>query len=241
MTSRTLSGFLTTAGSLIFALGLFSCAHAPVTEGYSSEDLLALACAPGKNVAGVKGTVDMKLASPDASGRFPATVRVNAADGLKVEVNNLIGGVEAVIEVRGGQYSVKVPNHPEKSSSGKGSWGGIPLMWANELFLGRIPCPATSDAGRLNFEIGSESTVGVRVRPGGAKGVEDYYLYRFKSVKGKPWPQSLRWERTVNGRTGGVIFAFDDPDDTSGSPLRWEARSGSGEVKVRWKDRETLR
>ncbi len=232
---------LTTAGSLILALGLSSCSHAPVTEGYSSEDLLALACAPGKEIIGIKGTVDMKVTSPDASGRFPATVRANATEGLKVEVNNLIGGVEAIIEVRGGQYAVKVPGRPEKSSSGKGTWGGIPLIWANELFLGRIPCPAASDAGRLNFEIGSESTVGVRVRPGGAKGIEDFYLFHFTSVKGKPWPQSLRWERTVNGRTGGVLFAFDDPDEATGSPLRWEARSGSGEVKVRWKDREPLR
>jgi hypothetical protein len=64
---------------------------------------------------------------------------------------------------------------------------------------------------------------------------EEKFIYSFRSWGGKAWPEKLHWER--NGGAG-VDFKFDDPEDKTASPRKWEAKSVQGEVKVRWRDRE---
>src|SRR6185295_4308335 len=97
----------------LVAITLFSCATPQVTET-DPHKLLAEACAPGVSIKGVTGGVAMKAASKEASGQFPATVDARSPGWLKLEIQNLIGGTEAVISVQNRTYKIEVPGKPER-------------------------------------------------------------------------------------------------------------------------------
>jgi hypothetical protein len=217
-------------GFLLFVVG---CSHGP-SQTESPDALLNYACRPGSTVETVKGTVWMKAQSKDASGQFPASVEAKAPDHLKVEAINLLGAVQAVITVDGKSYSVQVPTKKglKQREQGLNSWSGIPLQWATDLFLGRIPCPNSAKQ-----DISVTSAGDLKISTGGASSEDpETFLYHFKAVDGHPWPETLHWERT-GPFANQVDFKFDNPDPKSQSPKNWEAKSAQGEVKVRWRDR----
>jgi outer membrane lipoprotein-sorting protein len=219
-------------GLLLFVVG---CAHAPSQTHQSPDALLNYACSPGSSVQTVKGTVWMKAQSKDASGQFPASVKAKAPDHLKVEAINLLGATQAVITVDGKSYSVQVPTKSglKQREQGLNSWSGIPLQWATDLFLGRIPCPSSA---KQDIEITDKGDL--KITTGASQASEDpeTFIYHFKSVGGHAWPETLHWERK-GPFANQVDFQFDDPDTKSLSPKKWEAKSAQGEVKVRWRDR----
>ena len=212
---------------------LGACAHLPVEKGEKPDALLADACRPGSTILSLKGSIWMKLDSKEAKGQFPADVSAHVPDQVTLEVTNLIGSREALILVNQGKYSVEVPSKdggPSRKSGGQGSWGGIPLQWASDLFLGRIPCPKAS-AATLKINVGENGDL---VAEGGG----ERFVYHFRSWAGRAWPESLHWENLAQPGLS-VDFKFDDPEDKTGAPKKWEAKSSRGEVKVRWKDLQT--
>ena len=217
---------------------LWGCAHTPVGLGNAKDAkaLLVQACFPGRQVQEVKGSVWLKAKSKEASGQFPASVLARNPDSLRLEVTNLIGGTEALISIQAQKYSIKVPNREERSEKGYGSWGGIPLHWATELFLGRIPCPAHPDSDEVLSSVDEHGGLRLEI-PASVQGDAETYFYQFRSWGGKPWPESLHWERK-GALAVAVDFKFDDPEDGTRSPKKWEAKSAQGEVKARWKERE---
>jgi hypothetical protein len=193
--------------------------------------------APGASVHVLTGSVWMKAKSPEASGQFPATVKVTGSDRLEMEVTNLLGGPEATIKVNGASFEIRASGKgrggKDRVQTGTDTWAGIPLRWAPDLFLGRVPCP--EDSVRASAQI--------RMNEGGELVIEtpgERYTYGYRSWAGAPWPEKLTWRRT-SGAATEVAFEFDQPDDKTGSPAKWEARSSRGEVKVRWKDRDVKR
>lgn len=170
----------------------------------------------------------MRLDSKEAKGQFPASVDAAAPDQVTLEVTNLLGSREALIQVHRGSYSVDMPNQSggtARRAEGSGSWGGIPLQWASELFLGRIPCPSQKHSKSLKLE----------VTPGGeliATSGAERFVYHFRRWAGHAWAETLQWKKGAST----VDFKFDEPDDKSGSPRKWEAKSPRGVVKVRWRD-----
>ena len=171
----------------------------------------------------------MNLNSKEAKGSFPAQVKATAPDHVILEVTNLLGGREALIQVADGQYSVDVPSkkgQAARKTTGSGSWGGIPLRWASDLFLGRVPCP--NQAHPLNLRVEDSGDLV-------AEGDGERFVYHFRKWAGKAWAESLHWEK-LNQPSLAVDFKFDDPEDKSGAPKKWEAKSSRGEVKVRWRD-----
>ena len=237
--------------ALLPALMIFAgvgCARAPVItekEVLDPKALLAEVCGergPGAGVAKVKGSAWLKVSSKEASGRFPAHVLVEAPDKLVLEVVNLVGGTEALIHVDGRRYLIEVPaqkGREKQKQEGTHSWGGIPLQFATELFLGRIPCPpaaALQDARLVTAaadELRVETQASLDREP-------EIFRYSFRAWEGRPWPQALRWERRGTAPTS-VDLEFDQPEKNTGSPKRWGAKSPSGEVSVRWRDREVAR
>ncbi|MGK5089583.1 hypothetical protein WDW86_18685 [Bdellovibrionota bacterium FG-2] len=200
------------------------------------------ACSLGRTTKGVKGSVWLKAKSKEASGQFPANVEAKAtAEGseLRLEVTNLLGGTEALISVKNQTYRIEVPAQNKVLEQGQVSWGGIPLRWATELFLGRIPCPSGSaESADSKVEIDSTGRLDVSI-PRTLEGDAERFIYSFRSWAGRPWPEALKWER--KGSIPLVVeFTFDDPEDRTAIPRKWEAKSARGEVKVRWKDREIL-
>src|SRR5262245_34979062 len=122
-----------------------SCTTGPAGRGQSADALLEDACRFGKSTDRLEGSVWMSLKSKDTKGQFPASVSAKAPDSVSLEVTNLLGGREALILVNRGSYSIEIPNKDggeARKTEGYASWGGIPLRWASELFLGRIPCPS---------------------------------------------------------------------------------------------------
>src|SRR6185312_11794511 len=128
---------------LVPVVAAVGCAH-PVKKvgmGLEPKLLLAKACAPGAALKAVTGSVRMSVKSRDASGQFPASVQAGP-EHLYLEITNPLGGTEATIQIDGNRYTIDTTKQKHGGvRGGEGSWGGIPLRWATELFLGRIPCP----------------------------------------------------------------------------------------------------
>jgi hypothetical protein len=232
---------------VIFAgSGMPSCAHMQVSNTESPESLLKEACSLGATNQAVRGSVWMTLDSKDAKGRFPATVEAQAPDRVTIEVTNLIGSREALIQVNQGSYSVDIPDREtgkSRRADGVGAWGGIPLRWASELFLGRIPCPSREQQSSLGTPGGAPGRITVHMTNTGellAETPVEKFVYRFRQYAGKPWPEALHWERMgehLREHQGETVdFKFDSPDDKTGTPKKWEAKSSLGEVKLRWSD-----
>lgn len=227
--------------SLLFLFsGLFlsSCATTrSVTSKYTPQELYAFACQSGKTIESVQGQVWMKLKSSEISGQFPANVLVNAPDQLELEVTNFLGGTEAAIFITRDSYEIKnLRGKSEKQKVGTQTWGGIPLKWATGLFLGRIPCPTLSASAHLSIE--SDGDLNIRIGDSGKPGAQTF-VYSFRDVEGKPWPDSLHWEALSS--MGIVDFEFEDPEKETFSPKKWTARSPRGEVKVRWRERSIFK
>ena len=234
-----LRGFFTTVG-VTFVVG---CAQNAVNvKSVTPQDpkvLLQQACEPGKSVQKVKGSVWLKAKSTEASGQFPAMVEAEEPGHLRMEVTNLLGGTEAIISVEGRAFTIDVPHHQGRNQKGTNSWGGIPLEWANSLFLGRVPCPSAASLSEATVEVTKEGDLVVNTKPSLEREAERY-VYGFRSWSGQPWAESLHWERKSELALS-VDFKFDDPEDHTRSPRKWEAKSSQGEVKVRWKNRDLLR
>jgi hypothetical protein len=224
-------------GSIIFACALFisGCASAPrVKKGFTPQELLAVACATGKETTSVSGHVWLKIDSKEVSGQYPADVSVVSPSEMKIEITNIFGGTEALIAINGKFFEVsRGTQQNSRKEKGYGSWSGIPLAWATDLFLGRIPCP--DSARKWKLDMGKEGEL--LVETGGPEAVApEKYVYRFRDIQGKPWPDSLKWE-IMGTRKNAVDFSFEDPDEKSHSPLKWEAQSSEGRLRVRWRDR----
>lgn len=176
----------------------------------------------------------MKVSSDDARGQFPANVLVQDPQQLDLEITNLLGGTEATVTVRGDKYRVVKGGKESRSWQGTGTWGGIPLRWASELFLGRFPCPAPQEQAKARVSIEGDDQLRVDVG-------SETYVYSVKEWSGKMWAFELEW--MTKGSPGGDLkFEFAEPEDVTGSPLDWTAKSSKGEVRVRWKkgQRETV-
>lgn len=228
-------------GGLVLVVSGSGCAHKAVTVGAETPEqlqaLLKMACKPSEKVTRVSGSVWLKAKSKEASGQFPATVFAESEKSrLKMEVTNLVGGVEAAIEITGDEYLIQGPKL-KAPMKGKQSWGGIPLEWAHALFMGKVPCAHRSEWVILKLESPSDGQLTVRRPVSGLKNHEEIFEYRFKKWGEEYWPEHLIWSRTGEGKETRVEFKFDDPEEGTGAPKRWEAKSAMGEVKVRWKDR----
>lgn len=213
-----------------------SCSTVPKGAAGDPKALLSQACAPGKGTTGVTGSVWLKAASKEAKGQFPAAVNAQSPATLRLEITNLVGGTEAVITVEGQRYAIQVPGKNQRSEQGQGSWGGIPLRWSTELFLGRVPCPNPGELEGADVAVDEDGVLTVETRSS-LQGQGEKFVYRFRSWNGGRWPVSLHWEKKGPLATS-VEFKFDDPEDRTASPRKWEAKSSQGEVKVRWRDRD---
>src|SRR5262249_16209508 len=147
-------------------------------------------------------------------------VKATAPDSLVLEVTNLLGATQAVITVQGPHYTITVPDKAgnTKKREGAGSWGGIPLKWASDLFLGKIPCPSSAALTSARLSVNSDKQLVAEV------GSAEKFIYGFREWGGKAWPESLHWERGGHA----VDFKFDDPEDRTHSPRKWEAKSAQG-------------
>ncbi|MGE0616990.1 MAG: hypothetical protein AB7P04_15270 [Bacteriovoracia bacterium] len=212
-----------------FACGLLllsGCAHTPLKEQGNAQLLFERACEPGRQLKSASGQLWIQASSPEASGKFPASAKAVVPGQLDMEVTNLLGGTEAHIRVRGNVFELNVPKEPERSRRGQDHWGGIPLRWATDLFIGRVPCPPAGAKTKLEAD-GADGLV--------AEYEGERFVYRFREYAGKAWPERLEWVDTATGRA--VKFEFFNPEPETRSPLQWEAISELGQVKTRWRSR----
>ncbi|MDR3606689.1 MAG: hypothetical protein P4M08_04820 [Oligoflexia bacterium] len=217
---------------------LNGCAHVEKAEGLrakiDADSLLAQTCSIGRSVSEAKGVVLMKVKSREASGQLNGDVRAQAPDTVELEILQPLGGVWATIRVQGPNYSVDVSGKPDQGRKGHRVWAGIPLRFATDLFLGRIPCPPTGS--RADAQINSENELVVK---GGGPNSSGTFIYRFRVHEGSFWPESLHWELGLQGDGPvAVDFKFDEPEAVTRSPLRWEAHSDRGEIKLHWRHRD---
>ncbi|MCC7442343.1 MAG: hypothetical protein IT285_11960 [Bdellovibrionales bacterium] len=211
------------------------CATAPRVRGAAGVTLERL-CEGGITTSGaVEGAIWLKAKSKEASGQFPADVRAEPSM-LQLEVTNLIGETQARINVKGDAYRIEVPGREAQNQSGQSAWGGIPLRWAQRLFLGGFPCPSLPLGSGASARLEVDDQLVVEVREGG--GAEEF-AFVLKQWGGAPWAKELTWvRREGNAVVARVQFTFDRPDEISGAPLRWAAVSDQGSVDVRWRRRK---
>jgi len=217
-------------------IGLMTgCAHLSEHQKRDPQYLLGQACFAGSMVKKASGSVWIKAKSPETSGQFPADVLAQAPSTLKMEVTNLLGGTEATIVISGDQMVIdslhKKPG--ETAVERQGSWAGIPLRWAVDLFLGRLPCPPEG------AQLRSPGDDVLMAQTSSVDGHTETYEFHLRDYAGGLIAESLIWSQA--GQNGSslnrVEFHFYDPEDHTQSPKRWEAVSTRGEVKVRWRDR----
>ncbi len=226
---------ITVSAGCIALLG--GCASAKKVNERDPAELLAEICSVGTQNQIVHGSLWMKAESVEANGQFPADVRMDSPTELRMEVTNLLGGTEAVIEVHGNQYSVKTPNQKQGEQKGNGSWGGIPLSWSTALVLGRFPCPTAEQRKLAKIEALDAEVLSVSI-PAKLGQDAEKFRYKLRSWAGKLWPFQIEWEKV--GPFGNTVsFDFEDPEDGTRVPRRWSARSKAGSVKVRWKSRSS--
>jgi hypothetical protein len=198
---------------------------------YSPAELAQYACDPGKNIQSVNGHLWIKADSKEVSGQFPADIQATSTQQLKMVVTNLLGGTLGVISISGNHYEIiEGSGLKGKKAEGSGSWGGIPLRWASDLFLGKIPCPSITALNQYKLSTTLEDELVIESE-------DQKFVFRFKTHQGKPWPEALHWER-LKERVTSVDFSFSNPHEKTKSPQRWEAKSSLGAVKVRWRDQE---
>jgi hypothetical protein len=245
------------AGVLLLSFYLSACAQQRVRpQEHNPEGLARFACSPGSRLSEVQGSLWLKVQSSEASGQFPAQVNVSMASVSKgsasplgsnqgqaskrfhMEVNNLFGGVEATITLEQGRVWVKGKDQNAKPElRAHGTWSGIPLEWASDLVLGKIPCPEKGELKNLKFSLLEDGSLRIE-RPARLGYDAEVFLFKFRYWNGQPWPEELQWKR------GGpfaqaVDFKFADPEAETGSPLRWEAKSALGQMKLKWRERKT--
>lgn len=223
-----------TLSILLFIFLLPACSTPErVRGGYSPEALFNSVCAPGRSIQSVEGHLWLKAKSKEVSGQFPADVTASLPAQLRLEITNFLGGTEALILVDGQHYEIRRGNQ-EKESEGYGSWGGIPLRWATDLFLGKVPCPNPDKKWKLNVNKEGDLVV----ETGGPEAeTPERFTYQFREYHNQPWADHLVWEK-LGERNDSVEFKFDDPEDSTLSPKKWEAKSSAGSVKVRWRSRK---
>ena len=232
------------------ALAAAGCSSAPKANPLDPKYLKEQACKPGRDIKKVVGSLWMKIKStkPDEpNGQFPATVVAEASGHLRLEVSNLIGSTEASIKIDDETYQVDVPSSKKQkaqSAQGSKSWGGLPLKWGTDLFLGRIPCPAPVEMDKARVSLTQDGGLTIETA------TDELYEFHFKNVGGASWPESLHYEQKFpvemkvgsRGKPTVVLdFRFDDQETGTLSPRKWEAKSDQGEVKVRWRDRDVSR
>jgi hypothetical protein len=232
--SRSVSQLLIGVGLVFF---LCACATARKANERDPGELLEEVCSIGAQNQTVQGSLWLKADSAEAKGQFPADVKMDGPGNLRMEVTNMLGGTEAVIEVQGDRYSVKSPRQGASEQKGKGTWGGIPLSWASALVLGRMPCPTELQKKGAKIEALDAETLQVSVSAGLGRDAETF-RYKLRSWAGKLWPFQVEWEKL--GPFGNAVsFEFEDPEDGTRVPRRWSAKSKAGSVKVRWKSRSS--
>lgn len=213
---------------LILGLGsLLGCAgRTTISREQGLEAWRSLCLVPHATEQVVSGSVYLRARSFEdstQSGQFSADVRASRADGLRLQILNPLGGREA--EIRVTPEAVWINGKRSLGEKTSASWGGIPLRYALELFLGIPPCPKLAESA----EISVEDTDTLVARSG-----SETYRYRVKRWVNGYYPSWVQWQP----QTGAAIeFLFEDVDSAAHYAKKWEAKGASGEVKVKWRER----
>lgn len=206
------------------------CATLTPMEETRPEVLLREACELGSEIEAIEGSAWLDAHSKEASGQFPAQIRVTKGT-LDVEVTNLLGGTEAFIKIRGDEIELNLPGKARQVK--KGTWGGIPLRWAAVLFLGKIPCPSSTALRDAVPHVDGDHHLHLDL-----KRSHETFEYSFRNFAARPWPEGVHWKKKTPKGEYEVQFEFDQPDSKTRLPQAWTAKSSAGEVRFRWKRRE---
>ena len=153
----------------------------------------------------------MKVASKDASGQFSAFIEASAPDQLRLEVSSPCG-TYATLTIHGSQYTIDF-GPSERNRGGADIWAGIlPLRWATDLFLGKIPCPNAAIVSADARVITSEDELRIEVPAGGEAAPAETFVCRFR----KSDPERPGRLHRESGKTV-VDFVFGDLGPPTGS------------------------
>ncbi len=178
-----------------------------------------------------KGSLWVKVKSTEASGQFPAFARsekIGDQFQSTIEVNNLIGGKVATLEVKGGNFKISSLNRP--TQEGQDSWGGIPLRWVSGLLLGQYPCPQTSDLKALSIQSQEDKITVTEMQ------TKERYVMTLGKTGDQFFVKKIEW-RGAEEDSLKIEFLILERELKTESPLVWSAKSLKGQVMVRWKER----
>jgi hypothetical protein len=191
----------------------------------------------GNHLEAVEGHLWLKVRSKEVSGHFPAEVKIKAPADLYLEITNMLGGTEATILVQDQHYEIR--RGKKKEYEGLSTWAGLPLRWATDLFIGKVPCPKASTKAFSEWNLRTNDTGDLIVESKNRdQPLTEKYSYQFREEHGQPWMDHLVWESFASGqKIESIEFSFEDPEDATQSPKKWEAKSAQGVLRVRWGSR----
>lgn len=243
---------------VLAALLVQSCASGRKSSGLlsseSTEDLkvrerinrarLHEVCSVGGRIKSAQGTAWLKVRKGEQSMQFPAVLRASDPDQLLLEVMNPLGGVEATIKGEGKTYEVSSSRGgANETTGGQAAWNGIPLKFAYSMALGRVPCPDLREVVHveqksLGATAPDQDRFIYRV-PSTVEHQEEYFEFQVTRVSGVAWAKQLRWWIGSNLEpAASVTLRFEEPEESTLSPLIWEAESAQGALKFKWRKRD---
>lgn len=217
--SRRLGAALCLATAIAWLSG---CSTAPVKRIQGDPKLYYSRLCPfprAQNLS-VSGDLAIQIQTSRLQGRFSATARADAND-LDLEITHLFGGRLAYLGLRGPRYSIDVPMRKEKREGQGGSWAGIPMDWAKDLFLGRVPCRPVSEVQELAWDDSGRL-------------VADAFTYELEQTPQKTWVKRLT---TRSKDADPIVAEFGEPQESFGAFPSWSVDSKEGSVRFRWTQR----
>ena len=233
--------------ALAFPL-LLACSRAQVApESLSASSPVSAVetlCASENSVQQVQGRAWFRVEQGSDSSSFPAMIRSvrgssPSGDRTSLEITNLIGATELVVQIQGDQITFEGPaidSRTQKEAIHSGSWNGIPIAWVGRLLRGAVPCPDAWDSYRVEKDpLSSGSDLLLT-----AFGPKDQMSWRAALQSGGDWQVNEFIWKSAEGVQPSLRVTRAEFDEHR-HPKRLDLLTSQGKVSIRWRERDVVR
>jgi len=179
---------------------------------------------------GSRGSIWVRASHVGQGIQFPADVEASPQKGFVLEVTDLLGETQVLIQRQGHQYLFQEPGRRVRRVNHSSRWGNLPIAWAETLLSGNLPCP--DQPTRIQWD--KEGHLLVELAPREPKKSVEKWVYELETWGSVPKVKRLKW----HFHQGRLNLEFKKRDLETGHAKEWAVSSTQGQVRVRWKRRK---